>query len=141
MALPILLVGIIFLSTAILGTQAQLFTLLKGDFTGPNNFIEWAIAVAFIGAVGYIPGFKPLANAFFVLLIVALLLANRNSTGTGGFFAQLQAAINGTANPSTTVAPANPATSLSSAVAQSTGGIVVLSPAQLQSALYGQVGG
>lgn len=142
MALVLLLVGIVFLTSSVLGTQAQLFTLLKGDFTGQDNFVEWGVAVVFIGAVGYIPGFKPLANSFFVLLVIALLIANRNGTGGGGFFAQLQAAIKGTATAGTNPAtPAGASGAMVSGVAQSTGGIITLSPAQLQQALFGTTGG
>ncbi len=101
MPLVLLLVGIVLLSTAILGTTSQLVTLLRGDFTGQNNFTVWLIAIAFIGGVGYIPGFRPLANMFFVLLILVILLANQKN-GHGGFFAQFMDAVKNT----TTNAPA-----------------------------------
>lgn len=133
MPIIILIVGAVFLISAVLGTEKQLFTLLRGDFVGPNNFLEWGLAIVFVGAVGYIPGFRPLANAFFVLLIIALLISKRSGTGGGGFFAQLQAALNTT----TTVSPTTSGTQAGAQAGNVAGGLVFQTPQELLHSLTG----
>ncbi len=99
MPLAFIAIGVLFLVAGIRGTvedkngQPGLITLLKGDFTGSNNFLVWMLALWVIGAIGYIPGAKALANAFLVLVIVVMLLANNKNNPGNGFFAQFNAAI------------------------------------------------
>jgi hypothetical protein len=81
-----------------------LFYLIRGDFTGPDNFVYWFIAILLIGAVGYIPKLKPVSTAFLTLVIVVLFLKKGSSTGVGGgFFQQFMSGIGITqnANPRT----------------------------------------
>lgn len=92
MPLALLLIGIVILVTAFRGTTAELGQKLAGEFRGQNNFTVWLVAFAIIGAFSYIPGFRGVANAFFVLVIIAILLAHN------GFFEQFQAAVNRTAS-------------------------------------------
>lgn len=73
-----------------------LWPLLKNDFEPGNkgNFLAWFAAIMVIGMIGYIPELKPIANMMLALLIVVLLLAAGNAkTGTGGFFAMLEQAV------------------------------------------------
>lgn len=79
MPIVLLAVGALFLIAGIRGKQDELFTLLKGDFTGQDNFFVWAFALAFIWAFSYIPGFKPVANAFFALVIIVLLFSHADA--------------------------------------------------------------
>lgn len=90
MPFALLIIGIVLLIAAIRGTQSQLFSLVAGDFSGPNNFIFWAFSILVVGSIGYIPKAKPISTAFIVLAIVVLVLTrgNPNSAG-GGFFQQL----------------------------------------------------
>ena len=94
MPLALVLLGILFLTAAVRGDKCDgqqcsdlLFSTLKDDFTGPNNFIYWGIALFIIGAAGYYKPLKPLSNAFLILVIVVLLLSNR------GFFEKFMYAI------------------------------------------------
>lgn len=87
MPFVLVIIGIVLLISAAKGTHTQLFTLLKGDFTGPNNFIYWILAILLIGAIGYIPKLKPLSVTFLVLVILTLFLSRQ------GFFTQFTAAI------------------------------------------------
>lgn len=98
MPLALLLIGILFLTAAARGNKCNgqqcsdmLFTTLKSDFTGPDNFIYWGIALFIIGAAGYYKPFKPLSNAFLLLVILVLFLSNR------GFFAKFMEQIGSTA--------------------------------------------
>lgn len=78
MALFLLIVGLVFLVPSVRGKDAttQLTTLVKSDFTGPNNFFVWAIAIGFIAALGSIQSMRKLSNAFLVLVLVALIIQN-----------------------------------------------------------------
>jgi len=87
MPLVLLIVGIAFLSTSILGTQQELITLLKGDLTGDKSYMTWLLAVFLIAMLGIIPGFKPVANAFLALFVVVVLIGHR------GFFDQFNSAL------------------------------------------------
>ncbi len=88
MPVILLLIGAVILITVFNGKSDELAGLIKGEFTGPNNFTKWLLAFAIIGLFSYVPGFRPVANAFFALVIVAMLI------GQGGFFEKLSAALN-----------------------------------------------
>jgi len=87
--LALLLLGALFLTAAVRGDKCDgeqcadvLFRTMKDDFTGPGNFIYWALALFLIGALGYYKPLKPLSNAFLGLVILVLFISNR------GFFAK-----------------------------------------------------
>src|SRR5579864_8413353 len=112
MAFVLIIVGIVLLITSVRNTVTTqgntpgLFTLLQGDFTGPDNFIFWLVSILVIGAVGYIPKLKPLSVGFMTLVIIVLFLKRGNPSGAGGgFFSQILAGLNTTqtATPSTGV--------------------------------------
>jgi hypothetical protein len=94
----LLLIAIVLIVTGIRGTSKQLGSLLVSDLTGPNNFGIFAFAFFLIGALGYIPAFKKLSDAFLLLVIVVILISN-DKNGQG-FFAGIQSAMNGTSNGS-----------------------------------------
>jgi hypothetical protein len=103
MPLALLLIGIVFLIAAVRGDKCNgqqcsdvLFTTLKSDFTGPNNFIYWGIALFIVGSAGYYKPLKPLSNAFLGLVILVLFISNR------GFFVKFMQQIQ-----STTVSQSN----------------------------------
>lgn len=111
MSFALLIVGAWLLIATARGSQAQLFNLLKGDFTGPNNFVYWFLAVIIVGAVGYVPRLKQVSDMFLALIIIVLVLKRGASnslfpflgSGGGGFFQQFTAAIQTTqsTNPQT----------------------------------------
>lgn len=76
--------GLVLIITAIKGDPAALWELIKGDFTGANNFEYWLIAILVLGFLGYIQSLRSLSRLFMALVLVVLLLDN------GGFFAKLQ---------------------------------------------------
>jgi hypothetical protein len=85
MPLVFLAIGVLFLVSAVRGTQDSLFSLLSDDFTGKNNFLLWIVAIAFIGALGMVEDLRKLSNAFLLLVVVVILLSNK------GFFTNLTA--------------------------------------------------
>lgn len=95
MAYALMTVGIILLIASVRNTQGDLFALLKGDFTGQNNFIYWVLSILIIGSLGYIPKLKSLSTAFLGLVIVVLFLKKGNpiNNAGGGFFNQFFAAV------------------------------------------------
>ena len=90
MPFALLIVGIALLASSVRNTQDKLYTLVKGDFSGPNNFIFWTVSILAIGAVGYIPRLKPLSTAFLALVVIVLFLTKGNpKLKGGGFFQQI----------------------------------------------------
>jgi hypothetical protein len=116
MPFALMIVGLVLLVSAIRGTQQDLFKLVKGDFTGPNNFIFWMAAILAIGAMGYIPRVKPISTAFLVLVVLVLVLARGNPQGVGGgLFTKLTTGLKSTVTPDTqpsTVAAISPLTNV-----------------------------
>lgn len=76
-------VGTLFIVSGVRGTTSQLTTLLKADFTGTPNYLEWSIAIVIIGAIGYFKELSTISRAFLVLVLVALFLSEH-----GGFAQQ-----------------------------------------------------
>lgn len=106
-------IGVVLLVASIRNTQGPgpgtLFTLVAGDFTGPNNFVYWFLAMMVIGMIGYVPKLKSFSIAMLSLVLVVLFLKK----GTG-FFSQFQSALS-----QTQTATANLGTAGSSAGATS----------------------
>jgi len=88
MPLLFLIVGVMFLTAAVRGKEQtdELLTLLKRDFTGPNNFIIWSFAVGIVAGFGYIPKLKQLSNVFLALVLLAIVLRNAGPDGSKNFF-------------------------------------------------------
>lgn len=92
-------IGIVLIICALNNTLSSvsgslgLGDLIKRDFTGPNNFLVWIVALLVVGAVGYIPKFKPVSYTFFVLIFLAIILANQKRSGGGGLFANFFSAV------------------------------------------------
>lgn len=89
MALALVVAGVLLLVSSVRDTQVDLVNLVKGDLigTGQGNFLQWILALALVGALGYIPRLKPLSVAFMALILVAIFLRKGK-----GFFSQLSAA-------------------------------------------------
>lgn len=106
MPLAFIAIGVLFLVAGIRGTVADgtdgtpgLVTLLKGDFIGSNSFLPWLAALFIIGALGYVPGLKPVSWAFFVLVLIVIFLQDNKSTSPGGgFIKNFMSAIEGKAS-------------------------------------------
>lgn len=98
-------VGILLIVAGVRGTVAgtdpSLVSLVKADFTGQPNYLEWVIAILLIGAVGYIPKLEPISRGFMVLVVVGLFLSNK------GFFDQLKGLTSSSALTSPLVSPSS----------------------------------
>lgn len=107
MSFTLLIIGAVLLIAAVKNTQGSLFTLVQGDFTGPNNFVYWTLSILLIGAIGYIPKLKPFSVAFLILVILVLILTKGNPNSTsGGFFQKFFQQIGSTTTAKTGAATA-----------------------------------
>lgn len=73
MILVVLLIGAILLVAALRNTYGALFTDLKQDVPG---FVVWAAAVVALGAIGFIPGLKPISRGLMALVLVVIVMQN-----------------------------------------------------------------
>lgn len=107
MPFALAIIGIVLLVAGVRNKQADLYALVKGDFTGQNNFIFWMASIFAIGVLGYVPKLKPISSALLALVIVVLFLKK----GVG-FFAQFNTALGQTTttvlNPDVTKTAPNP---------------------------------
>lgn len=105
MPFVLLIFGSVLLIAAVRNTQGDLFALIQSDFTGPNNFIYWLVAILVIGAVGYIPKLKPISVAFITLVVVMLVFSKGVATNLpgGGIFQQFTAGLASTQTTTSTV--------------------------------------
>jgi hypothetical protein len=106
MPFALIIVGTVLLIAASRNKQDDLYTLVKGDFSGQNNYVFWVVSILLIGSVGYIEKLRPLSTAFLVLVILVLILARGNPSGVGGgLFQKFTQGLNAT-KTATTNAPA-----------------------------------
>ena len=83
MPYALVILGVLLLVTAVRGTQGDLWSLLKSEFSGTNSFVVWASAFLILGMIGYIKTVRPATDALMMLVLFALIVKNR-----GGFFDQ-----------------------------------------------------
>jgi len=78
-----LVVGLLFLVAVIRGQDEtdKLLALIKGDFSGPNNFLMWIVSIAGIGLIGYWRQARQFSNVFLGLVFVVLIFTKK---GPGG---------------------------------------------------------
>jgi hypothetical protein len=85
--LVLLIVGAVFVVAAIRNTQGGLFAALGTD---APPFVIWFAALFLIGAIGFIPGLRPVSRGLLALILIVLVLNNyqaviagfQNATGT-----------------------------------------------------------
>lgn len=80
MPLFFLIVGIMLVIVGINDRISDLNMLLKDDFApsdGEPSFLLWVLIIGVVGLLGGIKSFKPVSNAFLVLLVIVVLLVNK----------------------------------------------------------------
>ena len=83
----LIIVGAFILITALRGNAGAFASQIKKDFTGQKSFVYWFLAILVIGAIGYIQPLRKISDAFLILVILVLFIANK------GFFAQFQTSL------------------------------------------------
>jgi hypothetical protein len=96
MPLFILFFGLLFLVAVIRGPQEtkKLTDLLRSDFTGPNNYFVWSLAIGSVAALGYVKQLKVFSNLFLGLIFLVLVLKKKGPNGEdliASFFTQIRA--------------------------------------------------
>jgi hypothetical protein len=90
-----LFIGVILVVVAIKGNGGSLFSALGQDVPA---FVVWGSAVVALGAIGFVPGLKPISRGLLALLIIVIILRDYQSIIAG-----LKGGIAGqTAAPATT---------------------------------------
>lgn len=73
MELTALIIGAILVAAALRNTQDVLFSALAEDVPA---FMVWAAALFALGALGWIPGMKPVSRGLLALVIIVLIMNN-----------------------------------------------------------------
>lgn len=73
MVLLALFIGAILIVAAVRNSQGALFDALYKDVPG---YVVWAAAIFAIGAIGFIPGLKPVSRGLLALVIVVIVMNN-----------------------------------------------------------------
>jgi hypothetical protein len=68
-----LLIGAVLIVAAVRNSQGALFAALKQDVPA---FVVWAAAIFAIGAIGFVPGLKPVSRGLLILVVTVLILRN-----------------------------------------------------------------
>lgn len=76
MVLFALLIGVVLIVAAIRNSHSTLFTAIATDVP---QFVVWGAAIVAVGAVGFIPGMKPVSRGLLALILVVLILQNYKS--------------------------------------------------------------
>ncbi len=67
---------------------------MQGDFSGPNNFLYWMVAIIAIGSLGYVKELRTLSHYFLALILLAILLTRKTGVEQGiTFFSNLVSGI------------------------------------------------
>lgn len=89
MGFPLVIVGLLMVITGARGTYAQFGAQLATDVRG---YAPQGIAVAAVGAIGFIPALQQISRWILAFVIIVIFLAQNK--GTSGFFSQFQNALN-----------------------------------------------
>ena len=79
MPLALIVIGAILLLVAVRNTHSELGSLLVEDFTGSEGavgFFVWIGAIAFIGALGWVPGMKTPSRILLAIVIFGIIGSN-----------------------------------------------------------------
>lgn len=72
----VLAVGVILLISALNNSYSALAGALEQDIP---PFLHWALAIVLLGALGFVPGLKPVSRGLMTLVLVVIFLKNYSS--------------------------------------------------------------
>lgn len=83
MPLFFIVVGLMFLVAVIRGKDQtdKLLALLRGDVTGPNNYLTWALSLGGLAAIGYWKQARTFSNLFLALVFIVIIFTKKGSDG------------------------------------------------------------
>lgn len=112
MPFALVLIGLLMIVTGVRNTHAAFGQQIVSDFTGPQNFTTWLVAIGAMGSLGYIEALRPLSRSFMTLIIISFILKN------GGVFDKFQEAL--AKGPLRTAANQEPSINVNPAASQIT---------------------
>lgn len=86
MPFALLTLGILFIVIGFQDTYKQFGAQVQKDFTGPNSFIWFIIAIGAVGSLGYVKELEGFSRAMLALILISLFIGAVNK---GGFFNNL----------------------------------------------------
>lgn len=92
-----LIIGVVLIVAAIRNSQAALFSALATDVP---EYVIWAAAIVAVGAIGYVPGLKPVSRGLLALVILVVILNNYKAILAGFESASVGAIKSGANNAS-----------------------------------------
>lgn len=92
-------IGIVLSMAAVTGRQRELGDLWLSQLRGPGSFLNVALVLLLIGAVGAISQLKPLATAFMALVLLVLVLSNSGTTESVSLIGKARSQILGGSTP------------------------------------------
>jgi len=66
--------GLMLIITGFQDTYKQAGSLVRSDFSGPNNFLFWLVAILIVGSLGYIKGLETFSKTFMALLLIGIVV-------------------------------------------------------------------
>jgi hypothetical protein len=73
MPFVLLLIGLVLVVAAYRNTQGDLAAALAQDVPG---FLVWALAIVGVGALGWVPGMRPVSRSLMTLVLLVIVLKN-----------------------------------------------------------------
>lgn len=102
MPFALVFTGLILIITGFQNTYKQFGAQVAGDFTGPNNFLYWIVAIGLVGSLGYAKGLETFSRAFMILVLFIMVIVSYKRNP--GIFSDIGNAIaSGSATPDTTI--------------------------------------
>jgi hypothetical protein len=71
------IIGTLLVVSGVRGTTSELSTLVKSDFTGTPNYLEWMVAIFIIGSLGYVKELSTLSRLFMTAVVISMIFANK----------------------------------------------------------------
>lgn len=90
MGFALVIIGLLMVITGGRGTYAQFGSQLASEFQGKNSFTYQMIGLGTVGALGYIPALQTFSRWALALILLVILIGNKNSSG---FFTAFQSAL------------------------------------------------
>jgi len=83
MPFVLIIIGLLFLISAVRGTQDYLAALIRSEFIGQGSFTYWVVVIILVGAIGYVDKFKKVSTGLLALILISLFLTRSSPSAPG----------------------------------------------------------
>lgn len=87
--------GLVLAASAINGKHRELGILWAQEFTGQGSFLNVALVLFLLGALGAITGLRPVAVAFMSLVLVVMFLTHAGTSESVNFISRIRQQLSG----------------------------------------------